>query len=1043
MEELDGQDQDSLAGKKFNKRDLLAALESIRHKGAPLSLSPIPRIDPEIFVQDIGIIKVPLSEIQARQLVAMSHQAHYGKGSESIIDTPVRNTWELNPDQFEIRAPTWQNCLDKILAEVAKRLDIASPISAELYKMLLYEKGAMSKSHIDTEKIPGMFGTLVISLPSPHRGGGMVLEHQRVWQTFGTSQHDMSWISWFSDVSHDVLPVTWGYCWILTYNLMVDPASTVPAAISSASNEALRTALRLWLRAIDNGSENLLPLCYVLDHKYTDLSFRRLKGVDFNRVKCLRMMCEELDFDFFLADIEKEESGTIENDGYDYYREEEEDEDDDVDYHPLGEVRDVSYQLTYVFNSDGYHLASNMLLDEYRVLQLEHPFSDEPDAEDYERSRGNPRSEATHWYRGSALVIVPYEGTVSFLTSNYPGGFNEHSAGHDYFIDLFNFFISQCEKSPRKALRLDQLYEFLIANFESRYPMPLTEDQLLDVLLLSIHSSESRLLDLFLAKNTQPPPIKFFTWIRKAFDSSAISISNFEKLFRHAFSLQPTIHRRWEALCEVNEDLEEGEGKLRNIVSQAVDECLETCRQKRFQEEDGKTLFRILYYHQHSDLETAVIRVVEDLGWSTAFVLGFLHSFRLQILKNDTQAVYERVALAALKKLDLASLTAAEIPQAETGAINVHYKDARGPEYVTYRSMLKFISTLIELKLQSHLDMLAKQVVSQANKVKTREFDTLWIPLLHGLFLVFEKSKVPLPAPYWTQIYQNIFKAYLLNYVREQPVEPTLSRRALNPCCRGCEPVNEFLVDPTKRSSRFKASRHWREHVLYRLSEAHVDHEASTEYVNNTPILIISKTTSQYNAEANSWWTRRLHVESQFETFNPDMLRAVLQDQYDDIINMKLIERQQPVTSNAYATSVPSQSQQPLATGSYEDQLAMINAEIARRAGSSSITPNPSTVPKPPVTYSTAVGGGPARPAPRSTPKRSMLDVSRSISESARKRALQNRSSPSTRRDHGASSPVGGGGGGVTPSRPTQTIPNPIAGAKRKYIDVIDLTADD
>lgn len=36
-------------------------------------------------------------------------------------------------------------------------------IRAELYKMLLYEKGAMFKLHADSEKVPGMFATLVMS----------------------------------------------------------------------------------------------------------------------------------------------------------------------------------------------------------------------------------------------------------------------------------------------------------------------------------------------------------------------------------------------------------------------------------------------------------------------------------------------------------------------------------------------------------------------------------------------------------------------------------------------------------------------------------------------------------------------------------------------------------------------------------------------------------------------------------------------------------------------------------------------------------------
>jgi hypothetical protein len=55
---------------------------------------------------------------------------------------------------------------------------VAENISAQLYKLLLYEKGAFFKPHKDSEKTPGMFGTLVICLSSAHEGGDIVLTHK-------------------------------------------------------------------------------------------------------------------------------------------------------------------------------------------------------------------------------------------------------------------------------------------------------------------------------------------------------------------------------------------------------------------------------------------------------------------------------------------------------------------------------------------------------------------------------------------------------------------------------------------------------------------------------------------------------------------------------------------------------------------------------------------------------------------------------------------------------------------------------------------------
>jgi hypothetical protein len=104
-----------------------------------------------LFVHGVGDIGVPLQEEQARQLIAQSRQAPYGKGSETIVDTSVRNTWELDASQFEFRNPAWSRVLDKCIAQVGLSLGISSPITAELYKMLIYEKGAMFKSHTESD----------------------------------------------------------------------------------------------------------------------------------------------------------------------------------------------------------------------------------------------------------------------------------------------------------------------------------------------------------------------------------------------------------------------------------------------------------------------------------------------------------------------------------------------------------------------------------------------------------------------------------------------------------------------------------------------------------------------------------------------------------------------------------------------------------------------------------------------------------------------------------------------------------------------------
>lgn len=82
-------------------------------------------------------------------------------------------------------------------------------ISAELRKMLLYEKGTMVKHHDDStsvnvdegnskpvkaDELKGMFATLVISLPSAHWGGAVIVSHNGQRHSLQTHRHE--YLAW-------------------------------------------------------------------------------------------------------------------------------------------------------------------------------------------------------------------------------------------------------------------------------------------------------------------------------------------------------------------------------------------------------------------------------------------------------------------------------------------------------------------------------------------------------------------------------------------------------------------------------------------------------------------------------------------------------------------------------------------------------------------------------------------------------------------------------------------------------------------------------
>ncbi|KAK4183521.1 hypothetical protein QBC35DRAFT_393683, partial [Podospora australis] len=221
-----------------------------------------------VWVRGVGDITMPLSEVQARQLIEQSRQAPYGRGNETIVGTSVRDTWELDSSMFVCRDARWPAFLDGIKRSVAQAMGISIPIRAEIYKMLIYETGAMFKPHTDTEKIPGMFGSLVICLPSAHTGGTVLLKHCGQHKEFKTDGAPRS---------------SWGCC---------------------------------------QGRSHCLY--HVLDHPYTKASIfvqysenqRPAPG------SILKDMTDDLPFEIFLALIEKKEQGecVYDSDGDRYSR---------------------------------------------------------------------------------------------------------------------------------------------------------------------------------------------------------------------------------------------------------------------------------------------------------------------------------------------------------------------------------------------------------------------------------------------------------------------------------------------------------------------------------------------------------------------------------------------------------------------------------------------------------------------------------------------------------------------------------------------------
>ena len=356
--------------------ELLDCLESTDSTGSfatSQSYTAIP--NPCLDIEGYGTIGLPLSQHDAQAIIQRSRQAPFGKGEETVVDTSVRKTWEIDASKLTIKNPHWQGFFDLVLNTVVKNLGVegGKHVRAEPYKLLLYEEGCIFKPHRDTEKVPGMIATLVLSLPSKHSGGIVQASHggeTMELDTASNSEFNLTALAWYADVKHSVLPVTQGYRLVLTYNLIMEH-SDVPSQSAERLDDR-RAVLPELLRERPGTAPDIGHFVFILDHQYTasGLNMATLKGHDALVAQKLRDVCSSADFYLFLAHLDHES-----NPYSDCYYSESEDE--------------CRTYLENVVTLDGKKIGGDLDISEEIILQ-EDPFpDDEADSEDEEEFTGN------------------------------------------------------------------------------------------------------------------------------------------------------------------------------------------------------------------------------------------------------------------------------------------------------------------------------------------------------------------------------------------------------------------------------------------------------------------------------------------------------------------------------------------------------------------------------------------------------------------------------------------------------------------------------
>ncbi|TFY75570.1 hypothetical protein EWM64_g8443 [Hericium alpestre] len=173
---------------------------------------------------------------QSSALSEACQPATFGANNEAILDETYRKAGKMDVDRFATSIVPERTDLMKIIrAELLEGADSQRPLNAPSKSSY---QGSFFKAHLETPRSESMFGSLVLMFPTPHEGGSLILRHQGEEWTVDTakrtseqSQPSIGFVSFFSDVEHEVSLVESGHRVTLTFNLYYDDILPAQAGI--------------------------------------------------------------------------------------------------------------------------------------------------------------------------------------------------------------------------------------------------------------------------------------------------------------------------------------------------------------------------------------------------------------------------------------------------------------------------------------------------------------------------------------------------------------------------------------------------------------------------------------------------------------------------------------------------------------------------------------------------------------------------------------------------------------------------------------------
>jgi hypothetical protein len=410
------------------KKQLLSVLEGIKGSGSFVTTDSDPFLFPGLEVRGIGEIGFPVNPLEIREMIKIAHKAPFGKGSETVLDSTIRSAWEIDAREITFNNSDWYKFIADIIEQIKPGLGIEGhAISANLYKLLIYESGDFFLTHKDSEKEKGMFGTLIIGLPSKHTGGELIVKFDGKTETIDFSgpsnQYKIPFAAFYADCEHEIKPITSGCRVCLIYNLVQDKGKEKIELHQLGGFAERLTAI---LKASEDEPD--FPKIVLLGHQYTPSNFtmQSLKLNDSPKAEALILAAKKAGFYSKLGLVTSYQAGQLEV-NYDkkpsrshgrqrYYDDFDDYDDDELSANgTMGEVYDERIDVEH-WMEEGVPPLRNIHFEEEELISAIKLNEGDPIAKEAEGYTGNAGMEMYYWYHYGAVFLWPKKHQHEMLT---------------------------------------------------------------------------------------------------------------------------------------------------------------------------------------------------------------------------------------------------------------------------------------------------------------------------------------------------------------------------------------------------------------------------------------------------------------------------------------------------------------------------------------------------------------------------------------------------------------------------------------------------